>query len=134
LVVAILSLRETTNSAARIMDVTPATLRLEQIVLELETGQRGVVLANDARFLVPLQAACADLPGSPTLDLLPQPFHHSRFETGSASTTRCSSSTLPESCAAEAVSALRVRDRRNRRRQAQPFDEDSAHSAAKAAR
>jgi signal transduction histidine kinase len=64
LVLAILSLRNTTDTATRSKDVTAATLRLEKLVLDLETGLRGFVLAQNEHFLEPVSAARADLPGA----------------------------------------------------------------------
>src|ERR671931_595214 len=64
LVLAILSLRDTTDAATRSKDVTAATLELEKIVLDLEASLRGFVVAGDPRFLTPWRAGRADLPGA----------------------------------------------------------------------
>jgi signal transduction histidine kinase len=61
LVLAILSLRRSTDTATRSKDVTAATLQLEKLVLDLETGLRGFVLARNERFLAPLRTAPSDL-------------------------------------------------------------------------
>jgi signal transduction histidine kinase len=64
LVFAIASLRKSTDTATRSKDVTVATLELEKLVLDLETGLRGFVLARDERFLTPLRTARAELPAA----------------------------------------------------------------------
>ena len=62
LIVAISSLRDATKREARAKDVTAATLVLERIVLDLETGLRGLVITKQQRFLQPWERARAELP------------------------------------------------------------------------
>jgi signal transduction histidine kinase len=59
---AVSTLREATNSEARAKDVTAATLSLEKLVVDLETGVRGLVLTGQNRFLEPFTRARAQLP------------------------------------------------------------------------
>lgn len=63
LVVAINDLSRAADREARAKEVTAATLGLEKLVVDLETGLRGYALAGDARFLRPWRAARAELPG-----------------------------------------------------------------------
>ena len=64
LVVAIASLRKSTDTATRSKDVAVATLELEKLVLDLESGLSGFVLAKDPHFLAPLRSARAELPAA----------------------------------------------------------------------
>ena len=51
MLVAVSNLRSSTNVQARSRDVTSSTLRLEQVVNQLEASLRGFVISGDARFL-----------------------------------------------------------------------------------
>ena len=51
MLVAVSNLRSSTNVQARSRNVTSATLRLEQVVNELEASLRGFVISGDKRFL-----------------------------------------------------------------------------------
>lgn len=62
LVIAVFTLREATEREARSKDVTAATLALEKLVVDLETGLRGLTITGDARFLQPWRQAYARLP------------------------------------------------------------------------
>ena len=53
LIVAISAQREATAREARSRDVTAASLRLEKLVVDMETGIRGLTLTSDRRFLQP---------------------------------------------------------------------------------
>ena len=57
LILAITALREANEREARASEVTTATLRLEKLVVDLETGLRGLVLTGNERFLQPYAAA-----------------------------------------------------------------------------
>jgi signal transduction histidine kinase len=56
-------LSKATEREARASDVTAATLRLEKLVVDLETGLRGLVLTGNDRFLQPYVSARRELPG-----------------------------------------------------------------------
>ena len=62
LILAINALRHANEREARASDVTAATLRLEKLVVDLETGLRGLVLTGNERFLQPYVTARAELP------------------------------------------------------------------------
>ena len=53
LIVAISAQREATAREARSRDVTAASLRVEKLVVDMETGIRGLTLTNDRSFLQP---------------------------------------------------------------------------------
>jgi signal transduction histidine kinase len=57
------TLDEARDREAHSKDVTVATVVLEKLVLDLETGLRGFVLSSNERFLQPLNRARALLPG-----------------------------------------------------------------------
>jgi signal transduction histidine kinase len=59
---AVSTLREATTREARAKDVTAATLALEKLVVDLETGLRGFALTGESRFLEPWTRAQRDLP------------------------------------------------------------------------
>jgi signal transduction histidine kinase len=59
---AVSTLREATNSETRAKDVTAATLSLEKLVVDLETGLRGLSLTGENRFLEPFTRAREELP------------------------------------------------------------------------
>jgi signal transduction histidine kinase len=59
---AVSSSRDATRREQRARDLTAATLELERIVLDLETGVRGFVLSGNAQFLQPWTRAREDLP------------------------------------------------------------------------
>jgi signal transduction histidine kinase len=63
LVQAVSALNDATRQEARAKDVTAATLVLEKLVIDLETGQRGFVLSGNERVLQPWAKARAELPG-----------------------------------------------------------------------
>jgi signal transduction histidine kinase len=62
LVNAMTDLRDAADREARAKEVTVSTLRLEKLVVELETGLRGFALTGDRRFLRPWSTARAQLP------------------------------------------------------------------------
>ncbi len=62
LIVAISAQREATAREARSRDVTAASLRLEKLVVDMETGIRGLTLTNDRSFLQPYTDALRALP------------------------------------------------------------------------
>lgn len=62
LIVAISAQREATASEARSRDVTAASLRLEKLVVDMETGIRGLTLTHRVRFLKPYTDARRALP------------------------------------------------------------------------
>ena len=62
LLLAISAQRSATAQEAHSKDVTAATLRLEKLVVDLETGIRGWTLTVDRRFLEPYTAARRELP------------------------------------------------------------------------
>ena len=62
LIIAISAQREATAREARSSDVTAASLRLEKLVVDMETGIRGLTLTNDDRFLEPYTSALDALP------------------------------------------------------------------------
>ena len=62
LIHAVSTLNDATAGEARAKDVTAATLRLEKLVVDLETGFRGFVLSGNERVLEPYTRARAELP------------------------------------------------------------------------
>jgi len=62
LILAVSAQREATAREARSRDVTAASLRLEKLVVDLETGIRGLTLTGQARFLEPYTDARRVLP------------------------------------------------------------------------
>ena len=62
LIVAITAQREATAREARSRDVTAASLRLEKLVVDMETGIRGLTLTDDPSFLQPYTDARKALP------------------------------------------------------------------------
>jgi signal transduction histidine kinase len=62
LLLAMSSLRASTNEQARSKDVTAATLVLERVVDQLDSSLRAFVISGDRRFLGPWQQARAALP------------------------------------------------------------------------
>ena len=62
LVVALSALRDSTQQEAHAKDVTAAALVLERIVLDLETGLRGLVISKQVQFLRPWTEARKELP------------------------------------------------------------------------
>ncbi|MCP9485692.1 MAG: ATP-binding protein [Gaiellaceae bacterium MAG52_C11] len=62
LIVAVSTLREANEREARSKDVTEATLQLENLAVDLETGLRGFTLTGNRRFLQPYTAALAAWP------------------------------------------------------------------------
>jgi CHASE3 domain sensor protein len=62
LIVAISAQREATAREARSRDVTAASLRLEKLVVDMETGIRGLTLTKDPNFLEPYTNARKALP------------------------------------------------------------------------
>ena len=62
LIVAITAQREATAREARSRDVTAASLRLEKLVVDMETGIRGLTLTDDPTFLQPYTDARKALP------------------------------------------------------------------------
>lgn len=61
LINAVSSLNDATRREAHAKDVTAATLRLEGLVLDLETGVRGYVITGEGRFLKPWKEARQEL-------------------------------------------------------------------------
>ena len=73
LLLAMSTLRDATTREARAKDVTAATLSLEKLVVDLETGLRGHVLTGEQRFLEPWTQALRELPArSQVLERLAQ--------------------------------------------------------------
>jgi signal transduction histidine kinase len=62
LIIAISAQREATAREARSRDVTAASLRLEKLVVDMETGVRGLTLTGEDRFLEPYIEARRALP------------------------------------------------------------------------
>jgi len=62
LILALSAVRDATKQEARSKDVTASALRLEKLVLDLETGLRGYVLTGKGRFLEPYVDAKRQLP------------------------------------------------------------------------
>jgi signal transduction histidine kinase len=62
LIVAVTSLRDATRREAQSKDLVTATLGLEKLVADLETGFTGFVLTGNERFLQPWSRARAELP------------------------------------------------------------------------
>ncbi|MGH3083802.1 MAG: CHASE3 domain-containing protein, partial [Gaiellaceae bacterium] len=63
LIQAVASLNDATDREAHAKDVTAATLRLEKLVLDLETGVRGFILTGNENVLKPWKEARAELNG-----------------------------------------------------------------------
>jgi CHASE3 domain sensor protein len=61
LINAVSSLNDATRREAHAKDVTAATLRLEKLVLDLESTLRGYVITKEERFLKPWEEARQDL-------------------------------------------------------------------------
>jgi signal transduction histidine kinase len=59
---AVSALNDATQRETRAKDVRAATVELEKLVIDLETGLRGFVLAGDERFLQPWTRAREELP------------------------------------------------------------------------
>jgi signal transduction histidine kinase len=59
---AVSALNDATERETRAKDVRAATVVLEKLVIDLESGLRGFVLGGDERFLQPWKAARAELP------------------------------------------------------------------------
>jgi signal transduction histidine kinase len=64
LLLAVFALREATEREGRAKDVATASLELEKLVVDLETGLRGFVLTRNARFLGPWTEAREELPAA----------------------------------------------------------------------
>jgi signal transduction histidine kinase len=62
LIQAVSALNEATAREARAKEVTAATVGLEKLVIDLETGLRGFVLSGDNRFLTPYTDGRKELP------------------------------------------------------------------------
>ena len=62
LIVAVSAQREATSREARSRDITAATLRVEKLVVDMETGVRGLTLTGEERFLEPYTEARRVLP------------------------------------------------------------------------
>jgi signal transduction histidine kinase len=62
LIHAVSALNDATDKEAHAKDVTSATLGLEKLVIDLETGLRGFVFNGNESFLQPWRKARADLP------------------------------------------------------------------------
>src|SRR5688500_8712097 len=62
MIVAVSALREANDREARATEAVTATLRLEKLVIDLETGLRGFVLTGEESFLQPYFAAKTELP------------------------------------------------------------------------
>ncbi|HEY6583782.1 MAG TPA: ATP-binding protein, partial [Gaiellaceae bacterium] len=60
---AVATVDEARTREAHSKDVTAATVGIEKLVLDLETGLRGLVLSGNERFLQPWTKARKDLPG-----------------------------------------------------------------------
>ncbi len=64
MLIAVSNLRSSMNVQAHSRDVTSSTLRLEQVVNELEASLRGFVISGDARFLGSWRRAQGAVPGA----------------------------------------------------------------------
>jgi signal transduction histidine kinase len=64
LLFALSTLRDATRQETRARELTAAALVLERIVLDLETGLRGLVITGDERFLAPWSRARDELPAA----------------------------------------------------------------------
>jgi signal transduction histidine kinase len=64
LLLAVFALRDATEQEGRAKDVTAASLELEKLVVDLETGLRGFVITRNARFLTPWESARPELPSA----------------------------------------------------------------------
>jgi signal transduction histidine kinase len=62
MLLAVSALREAERREARSRDVTVATLALEKLVLDMQTGVRGFVITGNERFKAPMTAANRQLP------------------------------------------------------------------------
>ncbi len=62
LIFAVATLRDASQREARSKDVTVATLQLQKLVVDMETGLRGLTLTGNLRVLQPYTAARAELP------------------------------------------------------------------------
>jgi signal transduction histidine kinase len=62
LILAVSALRNATEEDARSKDVTVATLKLENLVLDVDTGLRGFVITKNPVFLTSWETARPDLP------------------------------------------------------------------------
>jgi signal transduction histidine kinase len=62
LIIAVSAQREATAREARSRDVTAASLRIEKLVVDMETGVRGLTLTGEDRFLEPYTEARRALP------------------------------------------------------------------------
>jgi signal transduction histidine kinase len=62
LIQAVSALDDATRREARAKDVTAATVRLEKLVIDLETGLRGFIFTGQNRFLTPYTDARKELP------------------------------------------------------------------------
>jgi signal transduction histidine kinase len=67
LVVAVSGLRDATRREAQSKDLVAATLELEKLVVDLETGLNGFALTGNERFLQPWERARVELPGQLTV-------------------------------------------------------------------
>jgi signal transduction histidine kinase len=71
LILAIVDLRNTAQASRHSQEVIAAATRLERLVVDLETGQRGFLITREERFLEPWTAARSALPdASRNLNLL----------------------------------------------------------------
>ena len=64
LVLAIATLRDATEREARAKDVVTSAITIEKLVLDLETGLRGYIVARNDQFLDPAARALDQLPAS----------------------------------------------------------------------
>jgi len=62
LILAVVALEDARDREAHSKDVTSATVIVEKLVIDLETGLRGFVLTNNRRFRDPFQRAREELP------------------------------------------------------------------------
>ena len=70
------SIRHDTREQQRAQQAVVAAVRLEKLVLDLETGARGYVITQDERFLEPYDVAQRSLPrqGARLMALAPGPW------------------------------------------------------------
>ena len=73
LIVAVSSLREANDREARATEAVTATLRLEKLVVDLETGLRGFVLTGNERFSALPRCRGSCRPSTPNSRLRPPP-------------------------------------------------------------
>ena len=96
MVVTVRSLDSTSKSQRATSQMTQESLRLERLVVDLETGVRGYMLTDDPRFLEPYRAGRLRLATSlARLHALDARTAAAPESTGSTATSRPTSTTTP---------------------------------------